>query len=287
MLRTFDELGYRQEQRFHLELGLLKLVHLRRLLPIEEVLSQSGGGSRSPSTSTRSAVSTSAPRASAPASTAPTQTRPAFSPFEQDRSRRGVESAVSAPIPAAPVSPAPVAQVRGATAVAPQPRIVPESRPAQVPQPVLEPVATIELARSTEPGPAVAQAQSGSFDDLQQRAIDALRNAKQSSAADAMEDAQWTVADGEARIQTELSKTMLPVVMNAEAEKLVRAVAREAGVTKLTLLPGAPSAGATKKPKTARTGSVQAKALEHPMVQQAQKLFNAEIQTVIDLREGE
>src|SRR6185312_2664474 len=40
MLRTFDELGYRQEQRFHFELGLLKLVHLRRLLPVEEVLSQ-------------------------------------------------------------------------------------------------------------------------------------------------------------------------------------------------------------------------------------------------------
>ena len=46
MLRTFDELGYRQEQRFHFELGLLKLVHLRRLLPLEEVLSQSAGGAR-------------------------------------------------------------------------------------------------------------------------------------------------------------------------------------------------------------------------------------------------
>ncbi len=42
MLRTFDELGYRQEQRFHFELGLLKLVHLRRLLPVEEVLSKFG-----------------------------------------------------------------------------------------------------------------------------------------------------------------------------------------------------------------------------------------------------
>src|SRR5204862_7913762 len=40
MLRTFDELGYRQEQRFHFELGLLKLVHLRRLLPVEEILSR-------------------------------------------------------------------------------------------------------------------------------------------------------------------------------------------------------------------------------------------------------
>ena len=38
MLRTFDELNYRQEQRFHLELGLLKLVHLERLLPLEQIL---------------------------------------------------------------------------------------------------------------------------------------------------------------------------------------------------------------------------------------------------------
>src|SRR5882757_223491 len=40
MLRTFDELGYRQEQRFHLELGVLKLVHAQRILPLEQILSQ-------------------------------------------------------------------------------------------------------------------------------------------------------------------------------------------------------------------------------------------------------
>src|SRR6201997_2495655 len=43
MLRTFDELNYRQEQRFHLELGLIKLVHLERLLPVEELLSRLPG----------------------------------------------------------------------------------------------------------------------------------------------------------------------------------------------------------------------------------------------------
>jgi DNA polymerase-3 subunit gamma/tau len=63
---------------------------------------------------------------------------------------------------------------------------------------------------------------------------------------------------------------MLPVVMNAEAEKVARA---------------APAA--QKKTRAPRSGSVQAKALEHPMVQQAQKLFQAEIQTVIDLREND
>ena len=34
MLRTHDELGYRPEQRFHLELGVLKMVHAQRLLPV-------------------------------------------------------------------------------------------------------------------------------------------------------------------------------------------------------------------------------------------------------------
>src|SRR5579859_4122319 len=42
MLRTHGELGYRQEQRFHLELGLLKMTHAQRLLPIEQLLSDVG-----------------------------------------------------------------------------------------------------------------------------------------------------------------------------------------------------------------------------------------------------
>ena len=55
MLRTFDDLGYRQEQRFHLELGLLKLVHMQRLLPLEDLFRQlslppGAGGSSSAAT---------------------------------------------------------------------------------------------------------------------------------------------------------------------------------------------------------------------------------------------
>ena len=42
MLRTHGELGYRQEQRFHLELGLLKMTHAQRLLPIEAVVERGG-----------------------------------------------------------------------------------------------------------------------------------------------------------------------------------------------------------------------------------------------------
>ena len=43
MLRTHGELGYKQEQRFHLELGLLKMAHAQRLLPIEQLLSDAAG----------------------------------------------------------------------------------------------------------------------------------------------------------------------------------------------------------------------------------------------------
>jgi len=81
MLRTFDDLGYRQEQRFHLELGLLKLVHMQRLLPLEDLIRQlslpSGAGSsgsatpRLPgTTATLKQLESSAPRANV--SSAPT-----------------------------------------------------------------------------------------------------------------------------------------------------------------------------------------------------------------------
>jgi DNA polymerase III subunit gamma/tau len=73
--------------------------------------------------------------------------------------------------------------------------------------------------------------------------------------------------------------------MNPEAEKIVRGVIRSAGASKLTLLAGAArqAQAAEKKPRAVRPGSAQSKAMEHPMVQQAQRLFDAEIQTVIDL----
>ena len=52
MLRTHAELGYKQEQRFHLELGLLKLVHAQRLLPLEELLSGASTSAKTGGTAT-------------------------------------------------------------------------------------------------------------------------------------------------------------------------------------------------------------------------------------------
>jgi DNA polymerase-3 subunit gamma/tau len=288
MLRTFDELGYRQEQRFHFELGLLKLVHLRRLLPIEEALSQSTPGGRTTAQPTKPGPSISAshpgmgglPSPRAAQSAAPA--RPAFSPFEQDKRRR--PEAASAPIAVSAAAVHTVTETRGATAVSVAP--IPTPRPALESVPKPQPAPVRVTVPDADPVVVSLAAAAGPFDP-QQAVVEALAAAKLTSAADAMADAAWTIADNEARVQTELSTTMLPVVMNAEAEKIARAALRDSGVLKLTLLPGAPAPPAAKKARPARTGSVQAKALEHPMVQQAQKLFSAEIQTVIDLREND
>jgi DNA polymerase-3 subunit gamma/tau len=83
MLRTFDDLNYRQEPRLHLELGLMKLVHLQRLLPLEQILS--GLPAAAPSTKPASAAPP--PRPAEPAKPKP----PAPSPFELDRQRKQSE----------------------------------------------------------------------------------------------------------------------------------------------------------------------------------------------------
>src|SRR5206468_3829184 len=74
MLRTHDELGYRQEQRFHLELGILKMVHAQRLLPLEQLLSGASNAvvTRSPSSASQTRVEAGDParRPAAPTSNA-------------------------------------------------------------------------------------------------------------------------------------------------------------------------------------------------------------------------
>ncbi|WP_035350510.1 DNA polymerase III subunit gamma/tau [Edaphobacter aggregans] len=300
MLRTFDELGYRQEQRFHFELGLLKLVHLRRLLPVEEVLSRfpvpAGSGITEPRPRAAASVSASPAlspmRTASPAPAAPE--KPVFSPFQTDRSRKNLTEPTPNVAPtAAPLKAAsePRHQIASAVSVI-EDEPVAEITPVEVAADLLGlgavPVAAVEPEAA--PAPAAVMTSAPSAEDLQRAATDALMNAKsQSSAADALADAEWTIEGGEIRVQTELSKTMLSVVVNPEADKIVRAALRNsgAGSLKLVLLPGTANSSAAKKPKPARSGSAQARAMEHPVVQQAQRLFNAEIRNVIDLRDND
>jgi DNA polymerase III subunit gamma/tau len=322
MLRTFDELGYRQEQRFHFELGLLKLVHLRRLLPIEEVLSQfpvAGGSSQSrlggagakavgaavgaPAKSLSGTATARVLEASAPIVSA----KPAFSPFEKDQSRKRFEerSPEAAPlavpltmprdvaVPAAMAVPAEMVLTDGDAIGAERQKIGDEADSSlsvlEVDASLIdEAPATVETS-TVKLHVDLQPSSLHSAEALQKAATEALSgNKNQDTAADAMADAEWTVVDGQVRVQTEISKAMLSMVINADAEKIVKSALRDAGAgaLKLVLLPGVKTA-TVKKPRSAKSGSVQAKAMEHPIVQRAQTLFNAEIRNVIDLREND
>ena len=299
MLRTFDELGYRQEQRFHFELGLLKLVHLRRLLPIEEVLSKF-------SATPAAATSKSSPTA-ASATSASVRTTPAFAQLQ----------AISRPTPPPSLPPIPIASTTRTSAK--QPDLPPphsdtwEAAPPNTlsiqnegppsSRPLLDTGAAnreSELASSpnrevlpdiyaSELIAAPVATLGPDPDHLQQAAVDALMSARsQSTAADAIVDSDFTLSETGLAIQTTQSKIMLPTVINSEAEKIVRAAIQSlAPGLKITLLPATTKSTPSKKPRAAASGSAQARALEHPIVQEAQRLFNAEIRNVIDLTQND
>jgi DNA polymerase-3 subunit gamma/tau len=253
MLRTFDDLGYRQEQRFHLELGLLKLVHVQRLVPVEELLSQLGSKPKAnPSTIPSAPRSPLASHAAASASAAP-------------RSSAAI----------LPQSPAiTMSATAGALALAP------EMAPAAAQQgPQLVPA----------PAPTVAP----DLSTLQHTLAAALAAVKgHQSASEQIEEATATLDGDTLTLQTTLSKAMLPAVFNPDADRILKAALRSAQPTalKLNLLPGTAATTTTaapKKPRPAASGSAAELAERHPLVQQARQLFSAEISNVIDLRDKE
>ncbi len=98
MLRTHGELGYKQEQRFHLELGLLKMAHAQRLLPIEQLLSDVAASSSVAGAPRNPARPSIVPSTAAAASGAAAETRRSqgvapsrsnVSPFDADSARKG------------------------------------------------------------------------------------------------------------------------------------------------------------------------------------------------------
>jgi DNA polymerase-3 subunit gamma/tau len=104
-LDLFKDLQYSLQPRFHLEIGLVRLVHAGRLLPIEQALA----GMKPDNPAPRAVAP--APQASRPiaASPAPPSNRP--SPFELDRAKK---AATRPPEP----------QSSGANALAPEPMAV-------------------------------------------------------------------------------------------------------------------------------------------------------------------
>ena len=321
MLRTFDQLNYRQEQRFHLELGLLKLVHLQRLLPVEQFLSQlpvsgrgpggggslPGGGSGRPAAARAASASpvASTPRPAAEPKPAAAPAVPfspfAKDPFAKDMARKTEELAGNGR-PLAPVAVAvmetPVLQSRTLTPLEAASQastgIVIAELPGSVDE--VDEVSPDGLVAADKTSPTIDEAAGSSLDALRNAICDALETSGHHTAAALLSNGNWTEADGAVRVEVSIKKTMLGLTMNAEAEKIVKNAAREAGFMKpvsvLSSVNGSAANGSTvngaqtppaKRPAAA--GSVQAQALAHPLVKQAIELFNGEVRSVLDLRE--
>jgi DNA polymerase III subunit gamma/tau len=263
ILRTFDELNYRQEPRLHLELGLMKLVHLQRLLPLEQILSSLPGAARPPAANPRPAQ---APRPT-PAPMEPVKPKaPAPSPFELDRQRKqSAEEPEERPV-VAPV------EVPVQKAVEPEP---PPVTAAVEPEP--------PPARLMETKPD--DTDLGKLCDVVTAALDEQGH---NTAASLLGAGRWKLdEDGAIQVEVGVKKTMLSLTMNGEAWKIVREALRGAGATqKMTVVPGETAAEpSSAAPRTWSRDSIEAVALGNPLVRQAQELFQAEVRSVLDLRD--
>jgi len=274
MLRTHSELGYRQEQRFHLELGLLKMSHAQRLLPIEQLLSEAGmSGQAQPRPVPLKPTALPAP---SKAESLP-PARPNFvSPFAADSARKGGSKPQMA-------------------AEAPQ-RATSSAAPAVVQQPVI--MGSVVASAVEEVTPAIEMPQPGpvsvpdpvtnevtaSVDQIRESALAAL--AGQAMATSMLEAAEWQLGKGELVIKIASSAAVIDMSIGAEAKRLIVATASEAtgGAVRLRLVPveSMTQTSSNGSAPRAPVGSLRSRVEQDPVVRKMKEKFGAEIRTVID-----
>ncbi len=272
MLRTHNELSYKQEQRFHLELGLLKLVHAQRLLPLEELLSGEpvkpaaappprGGSSSLPAPRTAPspsrAANTAAPEVASPrTATASPFSKP--SPFESDRSRKSeMKSEASS-------------EARGITTGT---------------------ATAVAVAESEPPAPSVSEPEV-TLDILRGAVLDALESSGQQMLAHNLEQGEWAASGTEITVKVGLSQVLIDVALGEAPKRVIHnALAKAAGKPLRFKMEngGAQFTPASAAPRPANGsgngGSARSRAMSDPVVKQMQETFGAEIRTVIDLKD--
>jgi len=290
VLRTFDDLNYRQEQRFHLELGLLKLIHLQRLLPLEELLSGVAGG-----TGVRPAPPAPTPRSTPPApprsfSSGPAATTSTLSPFGGSSRSNPVADRPAIKQSAAAVETV-VETVVEMPAPAPGPKrdVMPfQGAPAQATgfAEVFTEGALAMAPENSAPGPSGPSGDDLTADVARAAICAALASSGHVSASQLLGSGAWTMENASVRIEVAgMGKKMLSLTINAAAEKIIRQELQRLGASsRFLVVPGAAN-GAGPAPTVAPiAGSVQEEALKNPLVQRAKEIFNAEVRSVVDLR---
>jgi DNA polymerase-3 subunit gamma/tau len=294
MLRTFDDLGYRQEQRFHLELGLLKLVHMQRLLPFEELFRQlSGGGNGAGAQGTRVlAGSPAAPRlatatiqAAKPAS-APVETK-SVSSAANAHPLDGMFGSTANTAPAKEKTAAVSVQEagRGSVAAASQPMPMPTEPDTPEPSPG-EPVPVSAPAAQVVSAEAAIESEA-----LRVAICQAMIQGGHETAGTLFEAGMWEWNGNELRVQVGASKTLLGLVYTTHAQQIVRDTFRQltGSGRAVRVEPGEAAANGSTKPAgkpVPREGTgAEARPEDHPLIRHAQELFRAEVRSVVSLRE--
>ena len=289
MLRTHSELGYKQEQRFHLELGLLKMAHAQRLIPIEQLLSE---GAIPASSAQRPALRPSIVGAGPVTETRrpePPAARSNFvSPFAADSARKGTprqEDQSDAP----PSGPRIVA-----SASQPEPIIMGSTAPAPVRDPDLSrPEVASNFPATVAPQPIqpalAAESAAPGLDRVQGAVLQALTDGNQRVLVSMLSDGEWSVQGNELVIKVAESQTVVDMSLGSDARKL--AMASASGVlgraVKLKVIPGATVAPQEKNnggPRPTGPGG-RGRAEQDPVVRRMQEKFGAQIRTVIDYKD--
>jgi DNA polymerase-3 subunit gamma/tau len=314
MLRTHGELGYKQEQRFHLELGLLKMAHAQRLLPIEQLLSDVAGASNA-SSDTRGGAG--APRTPARPSIVPSTAGGTFdtrraetnqaSPFAADSARKGGPRQESASDQAAGSAPrsiagagAPPRVVMGSAAPADVSESSAEPRISTSPEPQRQAQVNSQIAPQAQADPQVLQGQpliaawGAPIDRLKTAVLQALTDGNQRILVSMLDAGEWSVEGNEVVIKVSESQTVVDMSVGVDARRL--AIASASGVlgraVKLKIVAGASVPVAEKRNSASgKSGGANAavggrgRAEQDAVVRRLQEKFGAEIRTVIDYKD--
>ena len=269
MLRTHGELGYKQEQRFHLELGLLKMAHAQRLLPIEQLLTEVAGaaGTAGPRPASRPSVISDARVSSA----APARGN-FVSPFAADSARKSSSKSELSAESGPAAGPRNVANM-GAPAPVIMGSAVPEHEDRRGPA-----VALQESAPEVTPP---------SIDRVRNSVLNALGEAGQPMLVSMLEIGEWAIEGSDVVVRLAVSAAVIDMSVSADSKRL--AIAAASGVmgrpVKLKVLPGGTAQAAPARPASASNGSGRGRAEQDPIVRRMQEKFGAEIRTIIDQRD--
>ncbi len=292
MLRTHGELGYKQEQRFHLELGLLKLVHAQRLLPLEELLSGEAGQARTSTPALAGRAASVSPRAAdtgqgsaasrsstaeVPSSRAPAAspfTRP--SPFEVDRQRKSEPKATAQDLPAQ-TAPALGSMSEASSA------IINSSIEGEAAESAVATALAVETENSRE-----SSRDELSAEGLRNAVLTGLEDAGQHVLAHNLEEGEWSLRGFEVVVKVGMSQVLIDVALGPEPKRIIQAALSNAAKRpmKFKMVSGMPAASNSAPVSRPTNGAgARSRAMADPIVQRMQEKFGAEIRTVIDQKD--